>query len=233
MTVLEEVIMFTFQQSVYYLTKVRVACRKQDAAGLWKQPPCSVFQMEKSDFSSGTEADSEQGDASTALRQRTRAGSPTGRPVRLRKRNLTRLTSHQNSWNSYFVFHTISWKRSFSIVKNCPGNDVLWFCKPHSGASLQVAWCLQAVDRLQTLRLSEEGSRKRILREAPCAAASLSLSHERCLCSHWYSAPGGVSVVGRWGRWGEVEGGAAAPSRRVDGVNAALPPAERKRPRAE
>lgn len=54
MTVLEEVIMFTFQQSVYYLTKVRVACRKQEA-GLCKQPPCSVFQKEKHDSGSGKE----------------------------------------------------------------------------------------------------------------------------------------------------------------------------------
>lgn len=65
MTVLEEVIMFTFQQSVYYLTKVRVARRKQEA-GLCKQPPCSVFQSEKhdggmgkGDFCSGKEPDSE------------------------------------------------------------------------------------------------------------------------------------------------------------------------------
>lgn len=64
MTVLEEVIMFTFQQSVYYLTKVRVACRKREA-GLCKQPPCSVFQtekhdggMEKSDSCSGKGPDS-------------------------------------------------------------------------------------------------------------------------------------------------------------------------------
>lgn len=59
MTVLEEVIMFTFQQSVYYLTKVRVACRKQEA-GLCEQlrAPFSRRKntrggLEKSDACSG------------------------------------------------------------------------------------------------------------------------------------------------------------------------------------
>lgn len=40
MTVLEEVIMFTFQQSVYYLTKVRLVCRKRDCANSQPAPFC-------------------------------------------------------------------------------------------------------------------------------------------------------------------------------------------------
>lgn len=46
MTVLEEVIMFTFQQSVYYLTKVRVACRKQEV-GLCQQPSSAQEEREQ------------------------------------------------------------------------------------------------------------------------------------------------------------------------------------------
>lgn len=71
MTVLEEVIMFTFQQSVYYLTKVRAAYRKQDCVN----SRCAPFSSQKDMTEGWKRATSAQEESQIASRTTLPLGS--------------------------------------------------------------------------------------------------------------------------------------------------------------